>query len=202
MLTNERTLRTALTKGDFMKKKVLAILLVLVLATAGLFAAPLVIPGDVTATLKANIGEYLEHGFNNNTALYQPTITVLDAFGSTAPSFKYGFKTNAIGTFRFTMSVGNFIGTPSGTVKIKSIAKDGVAFTSAQLLSGVYTVLTDSASTSNPRIGESTITITPATVYGSSELDHAGAVIADGETVATAPAGDYTAILTFHIVAS
>ena len=49
-------------KENFMKKRALAIILILVLATAGLFAAPTVtIPADVTATLKATIGEYFYH---------------------------------------------------------------------------------------------------------------------------------------------
>lgn len=187
-----------------MKKRALAILLVLVMVTAGLFAAPTVtVPGAVTATLKANIGEYLAHGFNIAGTKYQPTVTVEDAFGATAPSFRYGYKTNAAGTFVFKMAVGNFTNsTVAGTVKIASVSSDkGTSYAG-----GFYTIFNDYSATitSAERYDEALITITPARTANIGSVDHTGAGgnIVAAETVEGGSAGAYTATLTFSISAS
>ena len=187
-----------------MKKKALAILLVLVLATAGLFAVPTVtVPTAVTATLRANIGEYLSHGFNIEGTKYQPSVTIDDAFGTTVPSFKYGYKTNAAGTFVFKMAVTDFTNqTVAGSVKIASVSSDkGTSYSG-----GYYTIFTDTSPTitSAERYDEAVITITPARTADIGNFDHTGVgtAIAAGTTVEGGAAGAYVATLTFAITAS
>ncbi len=175
--------------------------MILVLATAGLFAA-VPNPGTVTATLRANIGEYLVHGFNVNGTKYQPTATIDDAFGATSPSFKYGYKTNAGGTFDFYMNVGNFINqTIAGTVKIASVtsSKGAIVYNSTT----GYKIFTNTgAALSAERNDEATITVNPAKATG---FDHTGASITNAEQVGsgtTATAGAYEAEIIFSIVVS
>jgi hypothetical protein len=54
-----------------MNKKLIALAMVLLLAVGGLFAAAYTgtLPGAVTATLNANIGDYLYHGFIDSESL-------------------------------------------------------------------------------------------------------------------------------------
>jgi hypothetical protein len=193
-------------QGDFMKKRALAILLVLVMVTGGLFATYTVaVPGAATATLNATIGDYLDHGFNYNGLKYQPSIIIDDAFGTTAPSFRYGFRTNAQGKFVFKMVVGNFINkTTVGTVKIASVTSDQGDLTYTP--SG-YTIFTDESAdgpTTYERKGEVKITIYPAKEIA--DFDHTGLTdISVNEQVGgdvTAPAGAYESIITFTISAS
>ncbi len=177
--------------------------MILVLATAGLFAVTVTVPSNVTATLRANIGEYLNHGFNIAGTKYQPTVTIDDAFGSTAPSFKYGYKTNAAGNFVFKMAVSDFVNqTVTGTVKIASVSSDkGTSYSG-----GFYTIFTESSATvtSAERFDEAVITITPARTGDIGNFDHTGGgtAIASGSTVEGGSAGAYVATLTFSITAS
>ena len=184
-----------LTKGDFMKKTFLAILMILVLATAGLFAVT--IPGSVTATLKADIGDTLLHGFNYSGVKYRPTVTITDAFGATAPSFLYGYRTNAAGNFTFKMAVGNFINqNVTGAIKIGSVASSNGALTYA---STGYVIFSTLNTLGTEKTDEATITIYPAKAEGT---DHAGTTILASEHAGpsnTAPAGSYESSITFAI---
>ncbi len=192
-----------------MKKRALAILMILVLATVGLFAA---MPSSgngadqLTATLNATIGDFLNHGFTIGTGpsatKYNATVTVNDAFNATTPpSFKYGYKTNAAGGFEFKMTVGDFIhedGLSSGTVKIKSVAK-GLPAVTMTPASGDYTIFNISSS-GGLQSDETTITIVPA--RGTDALDHAGADVNNNQRADDAPAGSYTATIYFNVSAS
>lgn len=184
-----------------MKKRALAILMILVLATAGLFAAITVaIPGDVTATLNATIGEYLSHGFTVAGVKYQPTVTVNGAFAATAPSFTYGYKTNAAsGTFAFDMTVGDFIST-AGTVKIKEVTST-VAVLGHIPTSRVYQLF-NYVGTGIEKTGETTITIKPFLTYTAGDVDITNTAITALQAVNGAPAGDYSATVSFSITAS
>jgi len=192
-------------KEIIMKKTFLAILMILVLATAGLFAA-VTIPGDVTATLNATIGEYLSHGFTVGTLKYQPAITVTNAFDATTPTFKYGYKTNAsTGTFSFDMTVGDFIGS-AGTVLIKTVTTTP-AYLSHTPNSRVYQIF-NQVGNGTAKTGEATIAITPYLDYTAGQVDIEGTSVLAINTVngdltnPGAPAGDYTASVLFSITAS
>ena len=194
--------RTTLTKGDFMKKRVLAILMILVLATAGLFAAYTVtVPGTVTATLNSTIGEYLVHGFNVLGVKYQATVTVPDAFNATAPSFKYGYRTNAAtGSFSFDMTVGDFINGTAGTVKIKDVVIASGTLSHA-VGTRVYQVFSQSG-TGVEKTGETTITIKPFLSYTANDTDITGTLITALNAADGAVAGDYVSTVSFSITAS
>ena len=195
-----------------MKKRALAIILIVVLATAGLFAAmPSTGNGNnaVSASLNATIGDFLYHGFVNGTGptatKYNASVTVNDAFNETTPpSFTYGFKTNAVGSFTFTMAVGNFIhsdGIASGVVKIKAVKKDNTIMTP---ISNVYNAFVSSSATGGLRVGEALFTILPATSADIGQADHSGGptTIAALDTTTGAPAGAYEATITFTVSAS
>ncbi|HAE43757.1 MAG TPA: hypothetical protein DCG34_12700, partial [Clostridiales bacterium] len=112
-----------------MKKRTLAILIILVLVTSGLFAEyNVTVPDAATAQLTAVIGEYLYHGFaNSNTVdmstVFASSVEINDAFNETTyPSFFYGYKTNAdIGSFDFNMTVENFVNGSTGVVLIEAV---------------------------------------------------------------------------------
>ena len=187
-----------------MKKRALAILMILVLATAGLFATYTVtVPTDVTATLKATIGEYFYHGFNDGTTKYKSSIEVLDAFNATTPpSFKYGYKTNAAtGSFTLNMTVADFLNGSVGTVKIKDVIVSGGGALSHSAGSRVYEIFSHSG-TGVEKVDEKTITIKPFLVYSALEAtDITGATITATQAADGAPSGEYTALVTFNISA-
>jgi hypothetical protein len=189
-----------------MKKRTLAILMILVLATSGLFAAVTITePADVTATLKANIGEYLNHGFLVNSVPYTQFVVIEDAFGATAPSFTYGYKTNAEGTLTFKMQVNNFKNTTTNVatdiIKIASVEKDSVAFSTNDLVGGYYTIFTENNATVTESMhsAQAVIKIIPAKAMGT---DHTGDAIAANEHAGagnTAAPGAYAADIVFSI---
>ena len=189
-----------------MKKRALAIILILVLATAGLFAAPTVtIPADVTATLKATIGEYFYHGFLDtpNAGGYYSAKTITDAFNATAPSFTYGYKTNAANSsFTIKMTVADFQNGSSGVVKISGVTASGAGvLTQTGRDFQLFTFTGDGSE----KIAQKTITIKPFLKFTpvdpdlTGPPDITGATIVAENTVEYAPAGDYTALITFNI---
>ena len=192
-------------KENFMKKRALAIILIVVLATAGLFAAPTVtIPADVTATLKATIGEYFYHGFltgnvgdTPNAGGYYSAKTITDAFNATAPSFTYGYKTNAANSsFTIKMTVADFQNGSSGVVKISGVTASGAGvLTQTGRDFQLFTFTGDGSE----KIAQKTITIKPFLTFTSGATDITGATIVAENTVEDAPAGDYTALITFNI---
>lgn len=180
--------------------------MILVLATAGLFAVPTVAtPADVTATLKANIGEYLDHGFLVNSVPYTQSVVIEDAFGATTPSFTYGYKTNAQGSLTFKMKVDNFINTSTNLatdiIKIASVEKDSSAFETSDLVGGYYTVFSEenASVTDSMHSNQAVIKIYPAKAVGT---DHAGSTIESNEhagTGNTAAPGAYVADIKFSV---
>jgi len=183
-----------------MNKKLIALAMVLLLAVGGLFAAYTgTLPDAVTATLNANIGDYLYHGFidSETPAEFDATKTINDAF-ITDPAFQYGFRTN-IGTtfnFEFRMEVGNFIHNTIAGAKIK-IADVLVGGLSPEPISGYYVILSKTTAVSS---GAVNVVIKPAKAAGN---DHLGGVITDAEYVGgeTAVAGAYTSTVTISVVA-
>ena len=197
-------------KENFMKKRALAILMILVLATAGLFAAYTVTPpADVTAQLTAVIGEFMIHGFpNSNTVdmntVFANSVEINDAFNdTTSPSFFYGYKTNAeTGSFDFEMTVGNFDNGGSGTVLIKSVNSTKPYGAPHVASSNVYTIFRYNAISSTDKFDATTITITPFLTTTGSETDINGNVVNAVNAVDGAPNGNYTADISFHVSAS
>jgi len=189
-----------------MNKKLITIALVLVLAVSGVFAEyNVTVPALVTATLKATKGEFLEHGFTVGGVKYQSEVEVLDAF-TTPPQFTYGYKTNAMGTFSFRMTVGNFIHQVSTNPEVK-IASVTIGTTTGSPVipdtGNPYYVIFSEANSSTlgsvSHVGETTITITPATGTGT---DHLGDTIVAGEHTGDALAGAYTSTIEIAIAAS
>ncbi len=184
-----------------MNKKLIAITLVLMLVTSGLFALDLSTLPTPTATLKATLGDYFHHGFVNG-AEFEATKTVTNAFGSTAPSFDYGYETNATGPFYIKMAVSDFVNvTPNstGTVKIKAISVSG-STPQWDNTEQKYTIFTIPASNTFTR-NVTTITVTPALTTADT-VDHLGETIPASETAAQAASGEYEATLTFSVSAS
>jgi len=192
-----------------MKKRTLAILMILVLATAGLFAGTFPTAGNgatsLSATLNATIGEYLFHGFNVSGVKYQSSVSVSDAF-TTNPVITYGYKTNAVGTYTFQFSISDFIhsaGSATGVVKIASVSSSvaGMAWNTTDSMYDLFS--TTSAIVSEDRNNETNITIVPA--KSGVTTDHrnqpvtAVQVAGDGTSGSSAPAGSYTSTLTFAI---
>jgi hypothetical protein len=177
------------------KKRMLAVLVILVFVLGSAFSALTVSP--VTAILRATAGEYMLHGFEIGSLQYQGGITVDNAF-DTPPTFVYGYKTNALTNYNFFMEVGNFIGTSntSAIVKISSVASSAssIAYDSA---TGKYLIFT-STDAGTLRSDSTTITITPATATGGT--DHAGTTIASTESTADALPGSYEASISFTVV--
>lgn len=194
-----------------MNKKLIALALVLLLAVGGLFADVITLDGgnvneEVTVTLKAMLGFYLYHGIvDANTGLFVGSKTIENAFGPTAPSFKYGYETNAAGApYYIRMSVSDFVNTTTGvtgTVKIKSVTAShisGVIPWNAPTLS--YTLFTIPANNTYTKT-DTTITISPA-LLTTDNTDHRSGTIEDDETAAQAPSGEYEATVTFDVSAS
>ncbi len=190
-----------------MKKRILAISMILVLATAGLFAAYTVTtPADVTAQLTAVIGEYMYHGFATSNSVdintvFASTVEVNDAFNATTPpSFYYGYKTNAeTGSFDFTMEVGNFDNGGTGTVLIKEVqSTKGFAVTPV-VGSNDFTIFSYTAASSTEKFDATKITIVPYLTYTSGDKDINGNTIAAVNAVSGAPNGNYTADITFSV---
>lgn len=185
-----------------MNKKLIALALVLLLAVGGLFATySVTVPTSVEALLKANVGEFLEHGFTVNSVKYQSSIEILDAF-ETNPSFVYGYRTNAQGAFEFRMTVGNFLHTNgSSIVKIADVKKSNVSIDPVSGQS-YYLLFSENNAESLGTVthtGEDTFTIVPATATGT---DHLGTSIGAGQYVGDATPGAYTATVTIAISAS
>ncbi|WP_320129163.1 hypothetical protein [uncultured Sphaerochaeta sp.] len=183
------------------KKRVISLLLVLFFVVAGAFAdVSVTMPSAATATLKANIGEYLDHGFTIGTVKYNPSITIENAFA--APSqFVYGYKTNAVGHFTFTMNVGNFISTSNANniVKIASVTSSLSSITYTSTGYKIFSDYTATTVTGVEQNAESTITITPAATANVGSLDHTGSSIVAAETVQGGAAGSYVSTITFTI---
>ncbi|NLE16299.1 MAG: hypothetical protein GX626_10580 [Spirochaetales bacterium] len=183
-----------------MNKKLIALAMILLLAVGGLFAAvyPGTLPGNVTATLNANIGDYLYHGFIDSTtpAEFDATKTINDAF-ITDPAFQYGFRTN-IGTtynFEFRMTVGDFLHNTISGAKIK-IADVTVGGLSPDPISGYYVILSKTTAVSS---GAVNVVIKPAKAAGN---DHLGVAMTDAEYYggANEVAGPYTSTVTIAVV--
>lgn len=183
-----------------MNKKLIALALVLLLAVGGLFAVtyPGTLPGNVTATLNANIGDYLYHGFIDSAtpAEFDATKTINDAF-TTDPAFQYGFRTN-IGTtynFEFRMTVGDFLHNTVSGAKIK-IADVLVGGLSPDPISGYYVILSKTTAISS---GAVNVVIKPAKAAGN---DHLGVVMTDAQYIngANEVAGAYTSTVTIAVV--
>ena len=185
-------------------KRLVVILVVLAISTAGLFAdiEYSSIPSAV-ATLRANKGEFLYHGFadNESDTSFDTTITIEDAF-TTAPSFYYGYKTNAAGTYVFKMNVSDFENqTNAGVVKISSVTSSD--HTSLEYNATGYEIFSEEETTMTPatRTNYTLVTITPATV--ADVADHTGLhTISESETVGGASAGEYVATITFSVSAT
>ena len=187
-----------------MNKRLIAFALVLLIAVGGVFAAYSVpIPGDVHAYLKANVGEFLEHGFKlSETSLYNGSITIDDAF-DTDPVFTYGYKTNAQGDFEFRMTVGDFINSSgSGTVKIASVKKGGTVIppVSGQNYYLLFSESNEIALGATTHVGTADITIVPAKTTAVT-VDHLGNTVG-GSVVEGAASGTYVATVTISISAS
>lgn len=191
-----------------MKKRSFVILVILALVMGGVFAAPidaglLATAGTPTATLKAIIGEYLNHGFHKGGDQFLPTIEVTDAFHATNfPAFTYGYATNAVGTFDITMTVNDFEnGTSgaSGTVAIASVEVSGGGILSSDKRDYKLFVYDGDGSDA---AAEKTITIKVYQNYTTGDKDLDGNAIVAENTVAGAQAGEYTAEITFTISGS
>ncbi|MDY0287878.1 MAG: hypothetical protein RBR15_03540 [Sphaerochaeta sp.] len=182
-----------------MKKTMLVIAMILIIATSGLFAA-VVNPGTVTATLKATINEFLLHGFNDGVTKYLPAIDVTDAFNAVTPSFKYGYTTNAAPyNFTFTMNVGDFENQniPGNYVKIQSVASSGGQFLQIGATRN-FQVFVYNALTNILKLDETTLTITPFLTFTGGN-DITGNPISTSQAVSGAPPGNYEAPIVFTI---
>lgn len=197
-----------------MNKKLVALALVLLLAVGGLFAAITVdkdgnsVLGngntDVTVTLKGTLGLYFYHGIVESGS-YIGSKTITDAFGATAPSFKYGYETNAAGVpYYIRMSVTDFDNKTTnvdGTVKIKNVTASHVSgslsWDTDTSSYNLYSVPTTNSYTKT----DSTITIYPAKLV-TDTTDHRSQPITAAQTAAGAPAGEYEATITFIVSAS
>ncbi|WP_320122505.1 hypothetical protein [uncultured Sphaerochaeta sp.] len=163
-----------------MNKKAIALALVLVIAMSGVFALDLNTVDDVTATLKATVGDYLDHGFieSSSPGVYAATKTIENAF-TTDPVFTYGYKTNmdvVTTPIKFEMSVGDFILQSNTDIRIK-IGDVMVGTSSPAPTSGVYTLLTSAQSGLQ---GQAIVTIKPMKADGD---DHLGYDISDDDSI-------------------
>ena len=185
-----------------MNKKLIALAMILLLAVGGLFAAAYTgtLPGAVTATLNANIGDYLYHGFVDASAPtgFLSTKVIADAF-DTDPTFEYGYKTNISSTygFEFRMIVGDFVHEDVSTgavIKISDVTVDTVPI---YPISGYYLLLSKTGAETQE---SADVVISPAKAAGN---DHLGVPIGASEFYGstTAVAGAYTSTVTISVVA-
>jgi len=186
-------------------KRFVVILVVLIFSTVGLFAQINNIAPAV-ATLSGNIDQFFNHGFveNNTDTTFVPTIAIRDAFNAdTPPSFWYGYRTNAKGTYIVRMQVSDFINQSNSenVVKIKSVvstANDPLTYN----VNG-YELFNE---TNAKSLGQglhynyTQITITAAKDANIGQWDHTRThVIIANETVDGAAAGEYIATITFTV---
>jgi hypothetical protein len=172
-----------------MNKKLIAIALVLMLVTSGLFAFDVTSVPHATATLKGNIGEFLDHGFTVNNVPYLSAVEILDAFDvDNPPSFVYGYRTNVGGTYEFHMRVSNFQSQTNSAhiVTIDSVKKGNDLLTlSGSGSTAYYEIFTESnplGVMSGVKSDAETFTIIPS----ASDIDSANP-------------GSYVATVTFSI---
>ncbi|HZJ88364.1 MAG TPA: hypothetical protein VFC80_04350 [Sphaerochaeta sp.] len=107
-----------------MKKKLLALALIMIIAVGGVFAAEL---GDtVAATLVGSIFPEMEHGFIVNGA-FSATIEFDDVFKETSIVLPYGFKVKDNNYMRALMTVGPFVleGDETTTIPITTVGIEG-----------------------------------------------------------------------------
>jgi hypothetical protein len=202
-----------------MKKRSLAILMILVLATAGLFAATMPTIGNgatpVNATLKATIGDYFYHGFVNDTTFpgtrtltnpivgsdFYATLAIENAFTTVTP-FKYGYKTNSSAIlFNLNMEVSNFLkdGETTKFVAVQKVALNDVDVTVPGTLISIFNF----TSTAGLQSASKKIAIYPYMDFVTGAVDLAGNAIVATNTVNGSPdAGSYTSTITFTVSAS
>jgi len=186
-----------------MNKRLIAFALVLLIAVGGVFAAlpDLDSSDDVTATLKAVLGPYFDHGFTNPVTLsdYQTGVVIGDgedddAFEVITP-LTYKYKTNITGAFKITMDVSDFMGSGQN-VKIEKVVLGNDVATPVE---GVYTLFNISGG-AGKKTGSTQISIYPVmTVTGK---DHLGVTIEEGSSVNSVSTGTYTSTITISVSGS
>ena len=187
-------------------KRFVVILVVLIFSTVGLFAQINNIAPAV-ATLSGNIDQFFNHGFveNNTDTTFVPTIAIRDAFNAnTPPSFWYGYRTNAKGTYIVRMQVSDFINQSNSenVVKIKSVASSANATLTYNATKGyrIFKEDNDASLDQTTNYGYTQITITAAKATDKNSVDHTTTYeIPESQTVKGAPAGEYIATITFTV---
>lgn len=187
-----------------MKRTLIVFIAVLLLVSASVYALNEEYwPDSVQATLKATLDQYLVHGFIlDDPGYYYPAISISNAF-VTDPKFTYGYKTNAPGTYKFTMKVTNFVNSSvedvDAIIKIGDIKFNGYSQTfNLGATEHTFTLFNDSVSTylgSESTSNKVEITILPAreAVPGKvNSYEHIG-------LNNNAWAGDYVATITFTV---
>jgi len=182
-----------------MNKKAIALALVLVIAMSGVFAAPLVVSTgtvtDVTATLKAVIGWFFNHGFvNPDTGTeFNATLDITNAF-AVDPVFTYGYETNTSTAFGIYMEVSDFEHDTETGVAIK-IADVEIAGSTPEPNAGVYTLATSAVHGKSENVQ---IKITPLKAAGD---DHLGNTISSQLEYVNdnATHGGYTSTVTVSV---
>lgn len=109
-----------------MKKSLIAIALILLIAVGGVFAA-IPVATDAEATLRATVEGDFKHGFTVDGVPYKPTTAIENAF-DVDPELVYGFKARSDTAFRSVMTITDFElngGQSSDDVTIDAIEIDG-----------------------------------------------------------------------------
>ena len=198
-----------------MNKKLIALAMVLLLAVGGLFADVYsgTLPGAVTATLNATIGDYLHHGFidASNPGVYSASKTIEDAF-TTNPAFQYGYTTNIDTSkygFKFQMVVGDFINQDDTdyAIKIASVSVGNTVVGPDTAGTNLYTILNSATSGST---GQVSVVVSPAKSGNDGTetpettiVDHLGSPITQADFVGGADviAGSYQSTVTISVLA-
>jgi hypothetical protein len=114
-----------------MKKNLIVIALVLLIAMGGLFA-DVDLPDEVKATLVGTVGEYLEHGFDDeNGEQYQTGVQFSNALDSAGVTLIYRYKINYDTAVQIGMSISDFMHTDNvASIPIGSVVRgDDAPFT-------------------------------------------------------------------------
>jgi len=175
-----------------MKKKLFVLLVILAVVLTGVFAAPADIADDATVTLKGSIISDFQHGARVDGVM-QSQITITDALKLGGVLFDYAYKSNEdISGAKIYMKYTDFYHTnDSDFIQIKSVLVDS-SVPSYDSTDG-FEVFDEIKAGVSAKVASIKI-VAAQTTDGN---DAKGATVTN--SVADAPAGDYTATLTFSV---
>ena len=185
-----------------MKKKLFVLLVILAVVLTGVFAAPAESNETAEVILKGNIGSLFKHGVVVNGALDASKEFTVDVLTADPPPFQYGYISNkTLSGAKVYMEFTDFKhsnGTDEIQIKDISLSSDGLTYDSGTHESGKGVLVFDGIANTGGNLTSKNIKVIAAQLDVDSGFV-SGTAVGDKKSVASAPAGSYTATLTFSV---